>query len=520
MAIWPKPIVDPSAEAAITAEETRAEAAEAVGSSALATHLADPLAHADLLTAKADKTDSRFPATPVPYAQITKPFLTSHRGSSNVHPEESLAAYDACMNWPMVNTLEGDTNVLSDGTLIMLHDTTLDRTTDHAGGLGTLTLPQWRAINVDDQDVTVAPWADARPPTVEELFRRYGKRAYYNLGPKNGNTSNAALLAMIQKYGLDKYVLWGPSDVTGYNFWKNTGVPMFWGYNNGQDIPTMQQGKLDGVLCTGFASINATDFANAHAAGLMVAANLDYRAVAAPAIVAGTDGITTGDAMWMSGLNPVATSDPYSFKRYWYGCWAFGSSNRGKFLGTNRWGVDDASATWVLQGWGSPVPKSLGPVWNYAAGTWTNRTATYPWTITFTQTLDRVAPASGNSEAGCAFGCIDDGSIWNFGGKVTGQGGSGSAYYATINEDGTLNVYKRVNNTVSLLQTTATPALSAGQTATIKITMTSAASFTVQRTDGTPSTILTVNDGTLRGGYFRFGHNIDSGWSWSAVALG
>ena len=102
---------------------------------------------------------------------------------------------------------------------------------------------------------------------------------------------------------------------------------------------------------------------------------------------------------------------------------------------------------------------------------------------------------------------------------LTGVGSPIPDCSGTTCEDGTLCVYKRVNNTLSLVQTAATAALSAGQSAQLKAEMTSSSQWKLTRLDGTPVT-LTVNDGSLRGGYFRFGHNVDSGWSFSSVSLG
>ena len=62
----------------------------------------------------------------------------AHRGLSSKAPENTFAAFtlaaDSGATW-----LETDVDILADGTPILIHDTTLDRTTNHSGSLYELT---------------------------------------------------------------------------------------------------------------------------------------------------------------------------------------------------------------------------------------------------------------------------------------------------------------------------------------------------------------------------------------------
>lgn len=63
----------------------------------------------------------------------SRPRVIAHRGMSSLAPENTLAAFRLCAEHG-VRWFEFDCDVLADGTVVVIHDETLDRTTDHAGG--------------------------------------------------------------------------------------------------------------------------------------------------------------------------------------------------------------------------------------------------------------------------------------------------------------------------------------------------------------------------------------------------
>ncbi len=67
-----------------------------------------------------------------PYIQ-QKPLISAHRAGRNIAPENTMAAFKACMennNEYSVDILEFDLHITKDKKLILLHDDTLDRTSD------------------------------------------------------------------------------------------------------------------------------------------------------------------------------------------------------------------------------------------------------------------------------------------------------------------------------------------------------------------------------------------------------
>ena len=70
------------------------------------------------------------------------PVAMAHRGGAIEHLENTLPAFQACVALGY-RYLETDVRVTSDGELIVFHDATLDRVTDHTGRVEAL---HWREL--------------------------------------------------------------------------------------------------------------------------------------------------------------------------------------------------------------------------------------------------------------------------------------------------------------------------------------------------------------------------------------
>src|SRR5260221_13408647 len=76
-----------------------------------------------------------------------KVVVISHRGDHNAITENTLAAYQKAIDGG-ADFFELDIRTTSDGRLLLMHDSKLDRTTNGAGELRSLTFDQLRALEV------------------------------------------------------------------------------------------------------------------------------------------------------------------------------------------------------------------------------------------------------------------------------------------------------------------------------------------------------------------------------------
>lgn len=88
------------------------------------------------------------PATPAAVINNLgqQPLVIAHRGGMGLWPENSLLAFDRARALG-VDMLEMDLRLSSDGELVVIHDRTLERTTDGEGPVAALSLAQLQALD-------------------------------------------------------------------------------------------------------------------------------------------------------------------------------------------------------------------------------------------------------------------------------------------------------------------------------------------------------------------------------------
>lgn len=137
-------------------------------------------------------------AAPPPLPKIT---YVAHRGGALDVPENSMSGLTWAFQRGNVQVLDFDTRMLRDGTLVVMHDATLDRTTDGTGPVKALTAAQWRKVRLRPTAGLQGRWAPERPPTVGEVLDRFGGRTTLMAEAKDP-AGLSRLAAMIRSRGL------------------------------------------------------------------------------------------------------------------------------------------------------------------------------------------------------------------------------------------------------------------------------------------------------------------------------
>ncbi len=89
----------------------------------------------------------------------------AHRGASAFRPENTMEAFMEAIT-SGTDGIEMDVRQTADGHLVLLHDETVDRTTDGTGAISKLTLKQVKALDAG---------MGARIPTLEEVFSHFAR---------------------------------------------------------------------------------------------------------------------------------------------------------------------------------------------------------------------------------------------------------------------------------------------------------------------------------------------------------
>src|SRR5512141_2609782 len=95
-----------------------------------------------------------------------KPFLLAHRGASTHAPENTLPAFELALE-EGADGVELDAKLSADGKVVVIHDATVDRTTDGHGRVSELSLQELKALDAG------ASFGDrfrgVRIPTLDEV---------------------------------------------------------------------------------------------------------------------------------------------------------------------------------------------------------------------------------------------------------------------------------------------------------------------------------------------------------------
>lgn len=113
-----------------------------------------------------------------------RPELMAHRGNSALAPENTLAAFAKAVESGAVWT-ELDVHLSADGQIVVIHDATVDRTTDGTGAVAGMTLAQLKSL---DAGSWFGPeFVGERIPTLREVIDLVGDRIRLNVEIKSAD---------------------------------------------------------------------------------------------------------------------------------------------------------------------------------------------------------------------------------------------------------------------------------------------------------------------------------------------
>ncbi|MBW2548825.1 MAG: glycerophosphodiester phosphodiesterase [Deltaproteobacteria bacterium] len=121
--------------------------------------------------------------TPQEMIRCDKVLNIAHRGGRRVRPEHTLLAYDQALE-DGTDILEMDVHETVDGMLVVMHDRTVDRTTNCTGAIKEMTFADLRecdaGYNFTSDDGATYPYRDMGlvVPTMVEVFERYPDTAF------------------------------------------------------------------------------------------------------------------------------------------------------------------------------------------------------------------------------------------------------------------------------------------------------------------------------------------------------
>jgi glycerophosphoryl diester phosphodiesterase len=112
------------------------------------------------------------------FQKLPRPAIIAHRGASLNAPENTLAAFALAVQQG-ADAIELDVKLCATGEPVVIHDRTVDRTTNGTGEVARLSLSALKEL--DAGSWFDAEFAGERLPTLDEVFRRVGRDTLINV---------------------------------------------------------------------------------------------------------------------------------------------------------------------------------------------------------------------------------------------------------------------------------------------------------------------------------------------------
>lgn len=140
------------------------------------------------------------------------PLVIAHQGGDGLWPGDTLFAYERAVELG-VDVLEMDIHITRDGVLVLMHDETVDRTTDGIGEIESMTLAELKQLDAgydwsaDEGQTFPFRGQGVQVTTLEEVFQSFPDK-HMTIEIKKSNASMIRPFCdLIRKYDMQDKVL-------------------------------------------------------------------------------------------------------------------------------------------------------------------------------------------------------------------------------------------------------------------------------------------------------------------------
>ncbi|HKY55760.1 MAG TPA: glycerophosphodiester phosphodiesterase [Anaerolineales bacterium] len=147
------------------------------------------------------------------YAGVTRPLVIAHQGGDGVWPGNTMFAFERAVE-AGADVLEMDAHITKDGEIVLMHDETVDDTTDGTGLIEDLTLAQLKELDAayewsnDDGKTFPHRGQGMQVPTLDEIFERFPQMRYVIEIKLTENPIDKPLCDLIRQFNMqDKVVI-------------------------------------------------------------------------------------------------------------------------------------------------------------------------------------------------------------------------------------------------------------------------------------------------------------------------
>lgn len=179
------------------------------------------------------------------FPDLPTPFILSHRGNTCRAPENSMEAFQSCVE-RKVPGIELDVHLCASGEAVVIHDSELFRMTGKNARVEDLTWDQLKLLSLGKSEAQRA--LGYRIPLLTEVLSSFSKDLYFDIELKPKTIPSYALIERtreaVQTYHLEQRVLISSFNPLALILWKHRGihrVPTALIYSEGEGVPRFLQ---------------------------------------------------------------------------------------------------------------------------------------------------------------------------------------------------------------------------------------------------------------------------------------
>jgi glycerophosphoryl diester phosphodiesterase len=140
--------------------------------------------------------------------QNRKPLIIAHRGACSYSPENTMSAFSLALE-QNADGIELDAKLSRDDQVVVIHDQTVDRTTNGTGKVRDLTLSELQKLDAGSRFSN--EFKGEKIPSLEEVLRGFGTRFLINIEFTNYTTPGDLLpekvAGLIEKTGVKENII-------------------------------------------------------------------------------------------------------------------------------------------------------------------------------------------------------------------------------------------------------------------------------------------------------------------------
>jgi len=205
--------------------------------------------------------------------------VIAHRGFSGVAPENTIAAFKKAIDLG-VDMIELDVLLSKDGQIVVIHDDTLNRTTNGKGRVTDYTLDELKQLDAGSWFGT--QFSGEKIPTLKEVLELTRGKMFLNIELKKGDLGRYTMMDLadrslqeVEEVGMLNQVVFASFDPSAIDriLEKNPKIPVALIYNQSWTFPQeVTGGRSISVLSCSGKVLTQTNISKTHQQGMKIIA--------------------------------------------------------------------------------------------------------------------------------------------------------------------------------------------------------------------------------------------------------